>query len=446
MASLHDTILALLAEKAIDDWVLRRETQRTQEFFFVRDQLDMNRAADTTEYALTVYVDYDKEGERMRGSAEVVLSELDSPEERNEKIDFAIAQAKVVENRYYPLSENTAEECASLEIPKRTSARDALVSVFPALMDAFFHRDHPVAQVNSVELFVEENETQVTTSRGLDVTYPHHDVQFELVTDAEGQTEPVEVFKIYKLGVLDAARIAKIVDAQLEETADRAIAVPAPAQENARVVLTGEAVEEFFDMFLTLANARTIYLQTSRARLGQPLVEDKLKSPLTIDITPALAHSAEARPVDGEGKILTPYRLMENGVVRGLVADAQYAHYLGVPHTGLARTYEVAPGTVPETAMDEKPYIEIRKFSSFLTDYSTGDFGGEFRLARQHDNGTTLLTAGALSENLFQHLPTLEWTVERQEGRHSLVPKAMILDGVTITGAESVEAAEVERG
>ncbi|MDD7593667.1 MAG: metallopeptidase TldD-related protein [Peptoniphilaceae bacterium] len=436
MQEIQTQIIEALKQSAASDWVVRRETQRTNELFFVRDQLDMNRAAETTDFIVTVYVDFEKEGESLRGHAQINLSPLDSTEEITRQIEDGLAQAQLVENRYYPLPENAGEVVPAGRGPAEKSLRDQLVSRFPQLMDAFFHRENPVAQVNSVELFVEEKETQVLTSKGVDVTYPHNTVEFELVTDAEGQTESVEVFTIYKLASLDVGRIAEIVDAQLEETAGRAVAEPARAQENARVLITGDAVEQFFDVYLNLAAAKPVFLHATRAQLGEPIVEGEAKNPVTIDMVPDLAHSPEARPIDGEGVLLKPYRLIDHGVVKAINADAQYGHYLGVPITGGVRTYVVEPGTVAWADLEAEPRIEILKFSSFQADFTTGDFGGEFRLAKQHEDGKTrFITAGAISENLFTQIPKMQFTVERQEGAHSLVPKAVILDGVTITGS-----------
>ena len=73
-------------------------------------------------------------------------------------------------------------------------------------------------------------------------------------------------------------------------------------------------------------------------------------------------------------------------------------------------------------------------FSSFLMDPTTGDFGGEFRLAKIVENGKeTFITGGAISENVYEIQNEMLFSKELLTYKSSIAPKAIILNNITVS-------------
>lgn len=427
-----EKIKSLLLEEKLNGWIIRENLKKSVEAFFVREKLDMNRRTQTHEFSVKVYVDFEEDGESFTGDATTIIGISDSEEEVRRKIKDAVFAASLTKNKAYPLPGKTNAK----PIEKKGYANiDILTENYETLMQIFFGEHEFKARVNSVEIFANEEQHRVVTSAGVDLSFPHSEFVFELVTDNNNGREPVEIFNDYTLSHLDFSQIRNITRKQLMETEGRAHAVQARHMENCRLVLTGAAVEEFLFFYVEQASDAAIYQQISRAKLGEAFVPENARQSLTIRMNPGLESSPFAMPVDGEGTILQPFTLYEKGVVKNLRTRSQYSHYLNIPHIGNVVTFEVEGGKDSLDELLDGDYVEIVTFSAFLTDPMTGDFGGEFRLARQKKNGEmSYITAGAVSENIFQSQTTMVFSKELEDRKYSRAPKAIIFDNVTITG------------
>lgn len=427
-----DTIRKLLAAEELSGWIIRENMKESVECFFVREKLDMNRRTRTHEFTVKVFLDFEEEGQAYTGDATAVIGICDSREEAERKIKAAAFAAALTKNKAYPLPQKSER----LPIEKKGYANIKLLSErYDELMDIFFGRHEFDAHVNSVEIFANEETWRVVTSGGVDITYPHSEFMFELVTDNNSGREAVEIFNDYTLSSPDLERIREITRKQLMETEGRSRAVEAKQMEHCRLVLSGDAVEQFLAFYVQQASDERIYQKVSRAKKGQRFVPENARQPLTIRMNPGLDSSPYARPVDGEGTILEPYTLYENGVVQNIRTTAQYSHYLGIPHLGHVQTFEVEGGKNTLEEILDGDYVEIIAFSAFLTDPVTGDFGGEFRLAKMMRSGElSYITGGAISENIFRAQATMLFTKEMENRTYSRAPKAIIFENVTITG------------
>lgn len=416
----------------VSDWIITEGQSTSKELFFVKDKLDMNRGTDIHEFAVRVFVDFEEDSKHYRGDSDVILSPLDSVEEMTKKLEQATFSAKFVKNNWYPLPVNTVTEYPKM---KRLENVKELNQNYDELHHVFYQDYGYSSKVNSCEVFAIEGTNRVVTSRGCDCTYPKNEFMFEIVTDCNEGEEPVEIFNGYYLTQMDLKEIEKITKKQLMETEGRSKAVSNKTLSNMRVILSGDAVEEFFQFYLEQASDVMVYTNISKAKIGQQFQSKNAKEPITITMKPNLETSIHARPVDIEGTILKEYELMHEGEIKALRTTAKFSHYLGIDHVGSVSTFEVSGGKVSLEEYKTQDYLEILTFSSFISDEITGDFGGEFRLAKLVQGGKeTFVTGGAISENVFKIQDELRFSCEQVIRQHSITPSAIILDGVTVSG------------
>jgi predicted Zn-dependent protease len=413
----------------ISDWIIEDTAKSTLELFFVRDRLDMHRRTNIHDYAVRVFVNFTDDGIDYKGDAEISLGAGYSPDECRAKIEDAVVSASFVKNKSYDLPDDHGKPIALPPIDNIGTLEDGYEAIFDT---CFKPRPYP-SKINSLELFATNATTRIVTSHGLDMTFPQSSFMFEPVTDADIGKEPVEIFNDYTLRTPDLDQIDAKIDRQLRETEERSKAVQAQPLKHTRVILTGNAVPTFLSCYTWQATDRPIYKQQSRAKLGERFMPDNARQTLNIRIDPTIP-SPFARPVDREGKRLEAYPLYRDGVVENLRTGARYSHYLGIPNRGTTPCFSVAPGDQPLAHYMQDDYTEIVTFSSFLCDPLTGDFGGEFRLARQHiGNQTSYITGGAIADNLFNCQANMCFSKELETYDVAIAPKAIILNGLDLT-------------
>lgn len=428
-----NTIKQLLhSHTKLSDWILSESRSSSLELFFISDKLDMNRSTDVTTYSVKVFVDFTQGGEQYRGHASILLNETDTEAEMQNKIDDAVINAGYVRNKWYDLPTNADPSYPEMT-PVHTKAD--LEAKSAALHHTLFQAYPYTSKVNSCEVFATEEWIHTVTSKGTDVTYPVSSFTFEIVTESNEGKEPVEIFNGYELKQVDLAEIERIVKQQLLETEGRSKAVRNPKMTNKRLILSGDAVEDFLGFYLDHATDAMIYQGNSRAKLGERFTAQDASQKLNIRINPFLETSVHAKLVDGEGKLLSAYPMYEDGVVKNIRTSARFSHYMNIQNIGMCGTFEVEGGEYPLSSYLDGEYIEILAFSSFLVDPSTGDFGGEFRLAKHVKNGEVrFITGGSISENIFVMQNTMQFSKELQARKLSNAPKAIIFENVTVAG------------
>lgn len=410
----------LNAHKDISAWILYENNLSAHELFISGGKVDMLRAKDVTDYAITVYVDQ----ENTRGDAGFSVFSSESDEILREKISAAVRAAKSVKNPWYPLSEAVVDHHGLVDYDSPKILQTIAETVLGASADD--------ASVNSFEAFVETGIRRITHSGGLDVSYPFFKERIELITEAEGEDDPVEVYDLIDFKDLDGILLNETVREKLEEAALRARSTPTPRMENMRVILSGDNVRAFFRYFVAQANVSMAYRNMASYQVG-----DRIHSqdPITLTLRPMMASSASARPYDKDGVKLADTEIIKKGVIRQLHGLLQYSHYVGVEPTGQIGDFEVAPGTMEKIDESCLPYLEVLAFSDFMVDPLTGEFGGEIRLAKYFD-GTSVrpVSGGSLSGVISDILPTLRLSSKLQERNGFIGPEFVSFDGTTVMG------------
>ena len=434
MKNIENIILDILKKHPeISGYKLVTLSRKSRELFLIKDKLDLNRGKTSVNYTLTVYVEFTEDGEKYLGSASIRLAPTLSADEIERKIVFAHSQALSVKTKWYPLAKPSS---ATLINPTSDIEPSALGDTIEKIATAILSAKGKTARINSAEVFLTMKETHLCNSNGVDVSYTNIENKIEVITSCDGEHESVEVYGDAHYANCSIPQIKELVEQQLLETENRSIAQKSKHIENIPVILRNSSVSSFFSFFVDQTSGGSVFHQASRAEVGKNFQGENIAGDLlTITLKPFLENASASEPFDKDGFVLKPIKIFDKGVVKQIHADLQMAHYLHIEPTGFIPCFEVECGSVSYDEMLEKPHVEIFRFSDFLCDPVTGDFGGEFRLAKYFDGEKThIIHNGAISANIFAVQKEFYFSKERMQENSYLGPKAILIPGLTISG------------
>ena len=406
---MKDKIISILKNKKnIDGYRLVLTKIRSGEMFFIRDKMDMNRAKNVLHTSLTVYKDFEEAGKKYRGSADVSLSPTMDEEEINRKIEEAAFAAQFVKNEWYPLSRPSSEKPFSISSSFDTeNLNEELVKI----QKAIYKKRDTKAEINSTEIFIDNMEVQIVNSEGVDVRFKKYKGYIEVITDCSIGKEEVEIYGDNSFSTESEKLIDNMVSEQLKETEERALAEKAKHLKSVNVIITNTAAASFFDFYISQASASMVYTKSSAAKLGENFQGSGVKGDkVNIKLVPNMAGSPYSSPYDGDGLLLKE-------------------------PTGNIINFEVGAGAKTEADLKKEPYVEILTFSDFFQDEVTGDFGGEFRLARYFDGKNLhIINNGSISGNMFDAQKEFYFSRERVQHSNYLGPKSIMIPNMEVLG------------
>lgn len=433
-----DTIKDCLnSNKKISNWVIKKETKNSKELFFIKKKLDMNRAVSFTEYKVKIFVDFEENAEKYTGDVVFTIGASDSKEDIAQKTEFAVKQALYVKNKAYPLYDNHSEKYAKTKSESNIQKLIDNFDKFAELINHDYSKDGIKSGINSLELFVVDTQISVLSSLGTDVSYDTSNVTFELVTDNNEGKESVEIFDLVDVRDFDTEKIGKMITEQLKETDQRSEAKKCPQMKKTKVILSNDAVQQLLKYYLDKSTDRLIFMKMSNYEVGKKLQSENANSKITLKAVPMLANAVHQQLVDPDGIILGEKTLIQDGVVKNVMAGSKIGHYLGLPVTGYTDNFTVDAGDKSESELRTGEYLEIKTFSDFLTDNATGDFGGEFRLAIWYKDGVqTPVSGGSLSLNLNRIQDKMLFSKELKERSYSKAPSVIVFEDVSVAGEQ----------
>lgn len=456
---MKNTILAAIAainaksETKIADWRLVGTSVSRQEQYFIREKTEQLRAVDELQYSLTVYVDSEAEGKKFRGEATVTIQPSHTESEIQAKIRQALFAASKSKNPWFDLPGPAAPKVSlppsgfeSLDEGTRMETlRAALFSPeteSPQATggEAVAGLGGPSSRVNSLELFLSRGEKTFSNSKGLEFSTLGWRGYSEFVVEADAPQGAVELFDDIEFSEPDEARLREATGSRLAQVRDRAVALPLPSLADIPVILRGKEAEEVFAWFFGNSTTAAIFTKASPFSLGTnvqaPEKGGEAADPLDIHAEPFISGLAASSAFDSDGFPLERTPVIVGGYLKTLVGGIRYADWLGVERKGSFPLFSVSPGSVTLAEMRERPYLEPVMFSDFRLDGLTGDFGAEIRLAYWFDGKTRRpVTGGSISGSMTELRSTMIRSRERGLATHSLCPQAVLLKGVSITGA-----------
>jgi PmbA protein len=401
----------------LDAWRIVEAQVESRELFLAGSRVDMRRAKEVTHLAATVYRDFTRDGQSYRGSATVRLHPTQNRRELERALRAAAGSAAYVLNPAYPLVRPGG---LAPSFPKAESGGNlggALDRLGAVLMERGGEERGEGARLNSAELFLEQVDTRVRNSEGVDVRYAFFRGSGELIVEAQGPGGPVELFQPLAFARVRTEELREELDRQLGLCRRRAGAVPTPALGSPPVLLTGVAVRELFSYFTYHASAEAAYGRVARFRIGGEVQGQRVDGDLlTLSLEPYLEHSPSSAPYDQDGWPLVSTPLIEAGRLLRWWGPLRWCHYQGCPPTGHLPNVRVQPGSRGLEELRRGGCLEAAVFSDFQCDVLTGDFAGELRLGTWHDpdSGRREVTGGSLSGRLPELSGGLELSAELQ--------------------------------
>lgn len=421
-----EKIIERLKTSGATGWKLEEKIVESKEFFFIKDRSDIGRSKKVKHFDITVYKDFSEDGESYRGSASVSLSPMMSEKEIKTSIDETVFAAGFVKNPWYPIAEGYTKTFKTEDRNLEDLSSRAVKAIFDS-------NSVSNAWLNSVELFISHIQFRILNSNGLDVSFSKYKTYIETIVSASGKEE-VELYDQFQLDLPDGERIRTRLSSLLQMVSERADAMATPSLKEIPVILTGEPTKEFMRYYLHQASAHLKYDKISEAEPDGSIQGKETGDRITLEIIPELEGSAFNAPVDDDGFILAPHKIIENGILKNFWGDLRYAHYLGSKPTGSVQNFKVSGGSLSAEEMREKPYLEVTHFSSVDMDDTTGDFGGEIRLGWYFD-GTSKrpVTGGSITGNL-KDLISIGLSRDVQPEEDYFGPRSICVEGFRVSG------------
>jgi len=400
------------------------------QLFFIKQDLDMNREAVVTKYNVTIYtLENDKIGE----VSFKLFDSMDKQEIEN-KIKEQIKLCKYTANKMFTFPRK--KETKPVTKDKTFDGYSLKDAAFIAA-DALFEADkYENGYINSSEIFINYEENHFYDKAGNNFVYTKVYGQIEFIVTFTSKVEEIELYKFIDFGTLDANYIQQEANKLFIEAGARSKAIPTPAIKNAKVMLTGDMVKEYFNAFANRARVESVYRNFTNYKEGMVIQDKEECDKLYISLVPTMKGSTKGRPYDEDGVVLKKTQIIENGVVKSLWGSNSISQYLDKNVVGNIQNIVAGAGSISEEDLKNEEYVELVSLSGFDIDPITGDFGSEIRLAYYYkDNTRVAITKGSVSGNVLDTLNEVRFAFEKKqqndfEGpKFVLLPKASFMHG-----------------
>lgn len=418
----------------VDAWKIIDNNISSTELFFVKDEMQINRAKDVVKSSLTVYKNFEIDGVKYTGSSSLNFSPIYSIEEIKEKINNAVLAASFVRNKQYDLPSPVQDAIKPIE--SNFSEGNIIENIAKLVKDLYEEDNQYNAFINSSEFFIDKKTIRIINSKGIDVSYTAYRGEIELITEADGEKESIELFQIINFGEYNQDYIKNAIKEQLYFTSLRAKAIPLPKIDQVPVILSGKASVGLWRYYLTQASAGQKYEHMHNNNINDDIQgEDVLGDRITLTLKPVIANSTKNRYFDEDGVFLKDHVIIKDGVLKEFSASKKFADYLQVKPTGIINNYAVSSGTMSEKELKKQPYLEVLSFSAFQMDSMTGNFGGEFRLAIYFDGEKEIpVTLGTVNGNIKAAQKNMYLSKELIQSDYFVGPKVIKFNKMTIAG------------
>lgn len=426
----------LINNKKVDGYKIVENKVEANELFFVKKNVDMDRAKDVHHFKVTVYKVGEENGEKYRGTASVNIHPTMNDKEIEKAINDALFAAQYAKNQYYPLVK-PVKNYKSLKASN--FSKETIPYWINEVTKAVYKNDnYNNGGINSCEIFLSKIYTRIVNSEGVDVEATNYECIVEFVATWKETNEEVELYKCLLFSELDPEGVAREVENTINSCREKAVAKSTPNIEKASVIFTGEAVKDLFNFYYSKSNAISVYNNESTWKIGDKIQGKRVEGDnLTMFLDPFMSNSTYSVNFDGDGYPLEPVKVIENGELKRYIADNKHAYYLGVEPTGAIRNITVCGGSQSFDELKKEPHIETGAFSDFTVDDLTGDFCGEIRLAWYFDGEKTIpVTGGSISGNILELQNNMFLSKEIEKHNNFEGPRAVKLLNVTVAGIE----------
>ncbi|MQN00708.1 MAG: TldD/PmbA family protein [Lachnospiraceae bacterium] len=421
-------ILNILKDSKADAWDVTDELINRFEFYFIKHSLDQYRCVDTEHINVTVYKK-SPDGKYL-GSATEEIDPTASIEETKDKVETLLSRASLVKNPLYSLRKPVDVKPSEYDADPSKISRDFIETLNNI-------NETETLDINCYEIFASSIEKRHLTSEGID-TIEKYPVSFlEVVTNARDDEREIELYRSYDSGTCDKSLLKKDIEKTLAYGRDRLLTEPTPDLGKVSLMLSTADALQVWNYFADRINAGMVYQKASDWKQGEAYASDISGDKVTLSSKKFLPNSSKNSTFDDEGALIRDETLIFDGVVKKLWGNQKFSSYLGLDDTFILSNYEVAPGSSSEADLRAGKYLEVVEFSDFQVDSITGDIFGEIRLGYLHDGSSVkIVSGGSVSGSMRDCAKSMHFSSDMTQYNNARVPSVVVLDNVTLTGAE----------
>ena len=421
-------LTAILARSGADGWELTWRETTAWEFYFIRHQLDQHRVRAVTHPRVKVYRRFG-EGKYL-GSASGEIPPTATEKEAEDAVRRYLTNAAAVQNSAYTLNHPTQNAPAPKAEPCDLSAlSEAFIRALASLPET------DTEDVNSYEIVVQLDSVRFLNSEGIDVSYTAPASQCEVVINARRDGREIELYRMFTGGACDEALLRERLTDAFRIGRDRLIAQPTPALGAVDALFSVDAALEIYNYFAARVDAGFKARGYSDWEAGKPVCAEGEGDRVSLAAVPTLPGSSNNAPFDPEGAPRSARTLIEDGVVRALLGNRQFASMLGLKDAFIPGNLVFSGGTQDEAELRTGAYLEIAECSDFQVDPITGNLMGEIRLGYWHDGARCApVTGGSVSGSLAAMLPTMRMSRATRAIDTRVIPALTRLQGVQVAG------------
>ena len=424
-----NTIISLLRSSGVHAWEVADTKTRGWEFYFIRHELDQNRAKEVELINVRVF-QLIEDGQFM-GSASAEIAPTATEEEAKALIEGLAYRATLVKNQPYTLQPVTEahkarREQARVDVPRITEQFIRTMGQLP---------ETATEDVNSYEIFVSEITRRFITSQGIDVEETFPSSMIEVVVNARKEGREIELYRSYKSGTCDAEGLKRDLSRTMRYGKDRLQTSDTPALGKADVLFTTDDACSIYEYFVRRMDAQMVYRRMSDWEIGKPIAAHIRGDRVTVTALRELDNSSCNQAFDGEGAPIRDTVLLSESVPQHYLGNRMFSSYLGLEDSFIPSNIAVAGGSHTEEELRRGKYLEVVEFSDFQVDEMTGDIFGEIRLAYWHDGEKTApVSGGSLSGSMLDFVQEMYLSGETVQYDNLRIPALTLLKGVTVTG------------
>jgi len=389
-------IISLLeAHKEIGSWNLTVNREERDELYLIFDTVEQKRRIEEVLYHIEILVhkEKEKEGKRFTGSSSFQALPGESESALQRKIDDAVTAASLALNPFYDYDEfvpakEKAEICDPLIRSDRARAMDEMKEKIFDIMKA-----NPDVRLASSEIFLTCIRQERFNSKGLSHTSDKSEALLETVfLTGEGEDE-VESVLTREERFIKNIDLEKVMQKYIGFARDN-LTAKLPKTGKYDVIFTEEALDNFFDFYISQLNASMKYNKMSVFSPGETIADEFSGDRLTLSFNPHIPGGYRSMDYDHYGTLTRKTEVIENGIVKGFSADRKYATYLNMPCTGSPGNTEVKTGSRSFKDLETEGTYVLSRFSTFTPNALTGAFSGEIRNGYVVKNGKRVPVKG----------------------------------------------------
>ncbi len=424
-----NTLIELLKASEATAWEITDTVTRAWEFYYIRHRLDQHRVRDVEHIQVRVFRSF--EDGRFLGSASGEIHPSATREEARAQIAQLCENAVWIRNPAYTLNRPDHRPVPAPQHTDIAATARAFMEVMTSLPET------ETEDINSYEIFTEENDCRFLNSEGIDVRSISPASMMEVVVNARDGKHEIEMYHAFRSGTCDREALRQALSAALRQAKDRLSAASTPALEKYDVLLSTEDAAELYAWYAARMSAPMKYQGISDAEIGKELLPGTEGDRITLRGLRELPNSSRNALYDKEGAPVQELTLIDRGVAGAFHGSRQFREYIGLPDGCIVSNFEVSGGTRSEATLRSGNYLEVVAFSDFSVDAINGSVAGEIRLGYWHHDGRiSPVTGGSVSGNMNELARRLTFSREQRQYNSWLIPAVTRIAGATITGAE----------